>query len=105
MNTIFDKVKYLFNPKNDFSKEYIAERLASLLIIYADRYKDIKDKMDYEEWLNKHKELIEKIMKFFNTEKLSEFQEWKMQPIDINRIEHTIKEKNYDNSKNIRKMD
>lgn len=90
MRNLFNEIQLLFNPINNFNKEYIAERLASLLIFYEDRYKNIKDKKNYDEWLKKHKELTKEIMKFFNTEKLSEFQEWKMQPIDINRTEHKI---------------
>lgn len=90
MRNLFNEIQLLFNPINNFNKEYIAERLASLLIFYEDRYKDIRDKKNYDEWLKEHKELTEEIIKFFNTERLGEFQEWKMQPIDINRTEYKI---------------
>lgn len=86
MHNLFNEIQILFNPMNNFSKEYIAEKLASLLIFYTDRYKDIRDKKNYDEWLKKHKKLTEEIIKFFNTKKLSEFQEWEMQPINKNRI-------------------
>lgn len=89
---LFDFLKYLFNPINNFSKEYIAERIAGVIIKYSDAYKDIKEKMDYETYLKEYNKITNLILIFFDTIKDSDFKEFMDEPLPtIKDIQRRIK--------------
>lgn len=82
---LFEFLQYLFNPINNFSQEYIAERIAGVIIKYSDTYKDIKEKMNYEQYSKEHTKIKSLILSFFNTIKDSDFKEFMNEPIPIKR--------------------
>jgi hypothetical protein len=89
---LFEFLQYLFNPVNNFSKEYIAERIAGAIIKYCDTYKDIKEKMNYAEYVKEHTKIKSLILSFFNTIKDSDFKEFMNEPLPtIQDLQRRIK--------------